>query len=224
MWETYKDYCKAMKKLKAEPLSEEIWKREYRISTAEEAPLMIRPKHNSSISAHCKVVNQIRENRAKARRKAKEGEQKKPKAVKIPKEPKPRYKPPKIYTDEEIKARRAERLKAKREAYKAMGLTINGTPRIIKEKKILSDEEKRERRRRYAKNYREKHREKHLAYRKSVRERLRESQEKYRENNREAMRERQRLYKEKKREDPSYLEMERQRCRDYRQRKKLSNG
>ena len=88
----------------------------------------------------------------------------KPKDVKLPKEPKPRYKPPKIYTDEEVKARRYENTKARRAEYQAQGLTIRGLPRKEPKPK-KSIEEMRAQRLIYAKTYQANNREKHLAYR-----------------------------------------------------------
>ena len=88
----------------------------------------------------------------------------KPKVVKLPKEPKPRYKPPKIYTDEEIKQRRWEKTKARRAQYQAQGLTIRGLPRKEPKPK-KSIEEIRAQRLVYAKTYQANNRDKHLAYR-----------------------------------------------------------
>lgn len=62
-------------------------------------------------------------------------EKKKPKAETLPKVPKPRYKPPKIYTDEEVKQRRIDRVKAKRKEFQEQGLTIRGKPYVQKKPK-----------------------------------------------------------------------------------------
>lgn len=88
LWNTYDEYKKFMKSKKATPLSEEIWKREYgpKESTL---PLQITPKKRDKIGDHCKVVNQIRDTRAKRKKEA----AKKPESVKAPTEPKPK-KPP----------------------------------------------------------------------------------------------------------------------------------
>lgn len=45
MWNSYPEYCKEMKRLKTQPLSEEIWRREYGPKDERyREPLIIRPK------------------------------------------------------------------------------------------------------------------------------------------------------------------------------------
>jgi ribonuclease BN (tRNA processing enzyme) len=99
-----------------------------------------------------------------------------------------------MYTEQEIKERRKDALKKKREGYIALGLTIRGTPRVVKEKKEHSIEEIRARRVTYARNYREKNREKHLEYRKDYRERQKEVDREHRAKNLDAIREYQKVW------------------------------
>lgn len=52
MWQTYEDYCAEMEYLKAVPLSEEIWRREYSPKDkTQREPLIITPK-KSAIKGH----------------------------------------------------------------------------------------------------------------------------------------------------------------------------
>lgn len=84
--------------------------------------------------------------------------------------PKQKYRPTKIYTDEEIKQRRWENVRAKRKAFQEQGLTIRGKP-YAKPKPKKSIEELRADRLRYAKTWRTNNREEHLAYRRELRKR-----------------------------------------------------
>lgn len=168
-WSAYRAMCKEHN-IENPYESEEHYNRAYGIGTREE-PMMIRPKRDDRPRAA--TIDQYRE---VAKRVKKPKAVKPPKVMAIkPKEPKPRYKPPKIYTEEEIKARRAERRKEKREAFKKQGLTITGKPRAVRVKVELSEEEIKARRVRYAKNYRVKNREKHLAARRAAYTRRKES-------------------------------------------------
>lgn len=83
--------------------TEADYNRAYGILEEEAVPLVLRSKHRSSIDDHARVVNQIRDARAKKKRETRVETIKKPKAVKPPKikvvkppkEPKP-PKPPKV--------------------------------------------------------------------------------------------------------------------------------
>ncbi|MDD5159652.1 MAG: hypothetical protein PHI47_06340 [Sulfuricurvum sp.] len=93
MWQTYEDYCAEMEYLKAVPLPEEIWRREY--APKDEAyrePLIITPKNrnrpmSATLENHIANVGKM-----------------------VPK-PKKKYAPRisrKGWTTEQIKARRSE--------------------------------------------------------------------------------------------------------------------
>lgn len=48
MWSSYPEYCKEMKRLKTQPLSEEIWRREYGPKDERyREPLIITPKNRN---------------------------------------------------------------------------------------------------------------------------------------------------------------------------------
>jgi hypothetical protein len=60
---------------------------------------------------------------------------KKPKAEAPPKVPKPKYRTPKLYTDEELRVRRSAQRKAKREELKAQGKTMYSIAKMKRLKK-----------------------------------------------------------------------------------------
>lgn len=92
MWPTYEAYCKDMKRLKTQPLSEEIWRREYAPKNEfYREPLIITPKNrNRPMSAT--LENHI----------AEVGKTIKPKKKYAPRISR------KGWTTEQIKARRSE--------------------------------------------------------------------------------------------------------------------
>jgi hypothetical protein len=160
---TYEKYRSDLIKLGAtEIMSEQEFNMKYLKETFEFEPLVVLPKKSK------RPIKPTLENHVQVKIK-------KPKVVKPPKEPKPRYKPPKLYTDEEIKQRRAEARKKKRAENVAKGLTVDGKVRA-EPKPQKSEEEIRADRLRWAKNYREKNKEKHLAYRREYRKKQKETQ------------------------------------------------
>lgn len=94
----------------------------------------------------------------------------KPEAVTPPTPQKQKYRPPKIYTDEDIKQRRLENVRAKRKAFQEQGLTIRGKP-YAQPKQKKSIEELRADRLKYAKKWRANNREEWLSYRRELRKR-----------------------------------------------------
>lgn len=103
MWKTYPEYCKDMKRLKTQPLPEEIWRREYgpKDETYRE-PLIITPKNrNRPISAT--LENHIYQADKKVPQ---------PKKIYAPKISR------KGWTKEQIAARRAENMRRYRESKK----------------------------------------------------------------------------------------------------------
>lgn len=186
MWDTYEEYCVFMRSKECEPVSEEIFNRDYRSKTEEEKeaeklahiPFVSRKKESfrnvePTLSNHesPKATPPLKVNLLDAP-KAKKEPIKKPVAVK---DPPPPMKPRQRFTPEEIKQRRLAARKKKREEFKAQGLTILGKQRVQRAKAELTDEEIRARRVRYAKNYRTKNREKHLQARRDARRRRKES-------------------------------------------------
>jgi hypothetical protein len=97
----------------------------------------------------------------------------KPKAVIEVIEPKQRYVPPKIYTDEELKQRRIQARRLKRAENKKLGLTVDGKPRKPR-KAPKSIEEIRASRLVYTKTWRSLNREQHLQYRRDYRKKKKE--------------------------------------------------
>lgn len=134
MWNSYPEYCKDMKRLKTEPLPEEIWRREYapKDETYRE-PLIIRPKKPTvRQSLTVEKSDHIREVTKKVQ------QPKKPKAVKQP--PKQSNKPH-IHkrtslagmTPEEIKKHRAKLAKNRLEIRKKNGW--KAPPRTAEQRK-----------------------------------------------------------------------------------------
>lgn len=102
MWSTYEAYCKEMKRFGAEPLPEEIWRREYAPKAeAYREPLIIRPKKPT-----VKQSLTVEESNHPVQ-----------KHEKVP-QPKKKYAPKqcrKGWTQEQIKARKAENVRRYRE-------------------------------------------------------------------------------------------------------------
>lgn len=152
-WNAYSAMC-ITKGIENPYENEAHYNRAYGIAESEE-PLVIRPKHKSSIVDHCKVVNAIRETRKKKRVEAKKPEAEVPqqKKVKEPKEPKPRYRPQKRYTEEEIKQRRKDARRKKRAENIRKGLRHDGKPKQPKPAP-KTPEQKRADRSAWMRNYR----------------------------------------------------------------------
>lgn len=143
-WQSYSAMCIA-KGIENPYENEAHYNRAYGIAETE-APLVIRPKHKESITAHCKVVNAIRETRSKRGKEKREAAKKsEPK----PKKPKAVKEPRTIMTPEEARLRRNERQRM----YSAAKREEMCKPK----KRRLSDEEKRAYKREYMKKWRALH-------------------------------------------------------------------
>lgn len=159
-WQSYSAMC--ISKNIENPYENEVhYNRAYGIKEVEE-PLSIRPKHKSSIDAHCKVVNAIRETRKKIKKadvpkKPKAVKEKKPSEPKIPKQPKIRK------SDEEkaaTKKARLEREYAQRKKKRIERRIAKGLPPVRINLKAMSEEERGAHRRALQKAERERQKEK----------------------------------------------------------------
>lgn len=193
MHEGYKKYLDALaSKNMKDPMSEKDWKKAVGIKEEEQIQFVSRKStgtrnieptlanhtlSKSSSNPQLKInlldvprpdVSQLLEVLEKRLRD--KGSTPKPEAVTPPTPQKQKYKPPKIYTDEEIKQRRLENVRAKRKAFQEQGLTIRGKP-YAQPKQKKSIEELRADRLKYMKTWRANNREEWLSYRRELRKR-----------------------------------------------------
>jgi len=157
----YEKYISEMKRLNATPpymteqqLNEFLGIREEVVPPLVIAPKADRRKASASLESFIKVATT---SKRKKQKNVSEAEPKKTNAL----------------TDEQRKLNRTKSTREKREAYKAQGVTVRGTPFKVKgDKPEPTTEETRKKRAEYAKTYRTNNRDKHLQYRRDYRKRV----------------------------------------------------